>query len=175
MARATVRLLSLALSMVAVHASVCEAQDVQWGLKGGVNSSSVSAVVDYYGWLLCCDPRVPGTRIESSRGAGLTAGGFVAFPVHTWFGVQSDVLLSRRRHSVDLRPYEAIQATFTRDHVEISGLAKLEFVAAGANHVYFGGGPVIGFRVGEDTESSDPRLRRGDPETDIAIVAGFRF
>jgi hypothetical protein len=34
---------------------------------------------------------------------------------------------------------------------------------------------VIGFRVGEDTESSDPRLRRGDPETNIYVVQAFPY
>jgi hypothetical protein len=164
------RIVSIAIASVLSLVSVCAAQSIHWGAKAGVNSTSVNDVTDYYDWVLCCHPRFPDATVGASSGAGVTAGGFVALPIHGWLGLQGEVGFSRKRHSVDLQPYEAIEATFTRDYVEVAGLAKVEFPVTAQNHLYVAGGPVFGFRIAEEAESSDPRLTRGDPETDIYVV-----
>jgi hypothetical protein len=151
-------------------ASISGAQTVEWGAKAGINWSSVNAVPDYYDWLLCCHPLLPDARVEAGSSTGVNAGGFVAVPIHKWFGVQGELLFSRRRHRVDLQPYEAIQATFTRDYIEAAGLVKLELAAAGRHRLYVASGPVLGLRIGERAESSDPSVKRGNPETDIYVV-----
>lgn len=150
--------------------SVSSAQTIEWGAKAGINRSSVNAVPGYYDWFLCCHPLFPDAMVDATSSAGFTAGGFVAVPIQSWFGVQGELLFSRRRHSVDLQPYEAIQATFTRDYLEAAGLAKLDFPISTQSRLYVMSGPVFGFRIGEDAESSDPRLVRGDPNTDIYVV-----
>ena len=71
---------------------------------------------------------------------------------------------------MDLRPYEAITATFTRDSVDAAALVTLEFPVTSRNRAYVASGPVFGFRIGEEAETSDPRLVRGNPETDIYVV-----
>jgi hypothetical protein len=38
------------------------------------------------------------------------------------------------------------------------------------HHAYVATGPVFGFKVGEHADSSDARLARGNPETDIYVV-----
>jgi hypothetical protein len=85
-------------------------------------------------------------------------------------GVQGETLFSRKSHSVDLQPYEAIQATFSRDYVEVVGLVKLDMPVSRQNHAYVASGPAFGFKIGEHADSSDPRLVRGNPETDIYVV-----
>jgi hypothetical protein len=155
--------------------SISGAQTVQWGAKAGINSASVNAVPDYYDWVLCCDPLFPDAMVDATSSAGFTTGGFVAVPIHTWFGIQGEMLFSRKRHSVDLQPYERIQATFVRDYVEVAGLAKLEFPVTGENRLYIASGPVFGFRTREYAESSDPRLTRGDPETDAYVVQALPY
>jgi len=170
-----VRIVSITLAAVFSLVSISGAQTVRWGAKAGINSSSVNAVPDYYDWVLCCHPLYPDAMVDAASSAGFTAGGVVALPIHTWFGVQGEILFSRKRHSVDLRPYEAIQATFTRDYVEAAGLVKLEFPVTSQNHVYVASGPVFGFRIGEHAESSDPSLTRGDPETDIYVVQALAY
>ena len=168
------RIGSLTVAAVLSLVSISAAQEVQWGAKAGINRSSVNAVPDYYDWLLCCLPRFPDAVVDATSSAGVTAGGFAALPIHRWFGVQGEMLFSRRRHFVDLQPYEAIQVTFTRDYIEAAGLAKLEFPVTSQHHIYVASGPVFGFRVGEDAESS-PTLRRGDPETDIYVVQTLAY
>lgn len=151
------------------------AQTVQWGAKIGVNSSSVNAVPEYYDWLLCCHPLTPDAMVDASSSTGLTAGGFVAWRIHRSFGLQGEALFSRKRHSVDLQPYEPTEVTFARDYVEVVGLARLEFPVTNGNHLYVAAGPVFGVRVGEYAESSDRRLTRGDPETDIYAVQALVY
>ena len=115
-------------------------------------------------------PLFPEAKVDASPGTAFVAGGFAALPLHRWFDVQGELLFSRRRHSVDLQPYEAIQIPFTRDYVEASGLARLKFPSSDRNHFYLAAGPVFGFRVGEHAASSDANLRRGDPNTDIYAI-----
>ncbi|MGB2713227.1 MAG: outer membrane beta-barrel protein [Vicinamibacterales bacterium] len=153
----------LALARIAVFALVAvlavaadgTAQSTGWGAKVGINTTSLNGVPDYYDWLLCCHPRAPDAMVDASSATGFAAGVFAASRLHRWFAVQGEVLFSRRRHSVDLQPYEAIDITFTRDYVEAAGLARFEFALAGENHMYVAAGPVFGFRVGEKAESSN--------------------
>ena len=164
------RLASTTLAAVFYLASIAGAQTVHWGAKAGINSTSVKAVADYYDSFLCCHPLDPDAMVDSAPGAGFTAGGFAAVPIHAWLGVQGELLFSRNRHAVDLRPYEAIKATFTRDSVEAAALVKLEFPLTSGNRAYVASGPIFGFRIGEQAETSEPRLVRGNPETDIYVV-----
>jgi outer membrane protein with beta-barrel domain len=165
------RIAAITLTTILLLVSISRAQTVQWGAKAGVNRSSVNAVPDYYDWLLCCHPLVPDAMVDARPGAGFTGGLFAARPIRNWFGVQGDVLLSQKRHSVDLRPYEPIEVTFTRTYVEASGLAKLEF----PTHIYIGSGPAFGFRVGAQASSSDASLKRGDPDTDIYAIQALIY
>ena len=157
------RIAAFTLTTVLSWVSISTAQAVQWGAKAGANSSSVQAVPEYYDWLLCCHPLFPDAMVDATPAGGFTGGLFAARTVRNWFGVQGEVLLSQKRHSVDLRPYEPIEVTFTRTYVEASALAKLEF----PKHIYVAGGPALGFRIGQRASSSDASLSRGDPDTDI--------
>lgn len=153
----------LALARIAVFALVAvlavaadgTAQSTGWGANVGINTTSLNGVPDYYDWLLCCHLLAPDPMVDASSATGFAAGVFAASRLHRWFAVQGEVLFSRRRHSVDLQPYEAIDITFTRDYVEAAGLAQFEFALAGENHMYVAAGPVFGFRVGDKAESSN--------------------
>jgi outer membrane protein with beta-barrel domain len=164
-----------AVAVLLLLPSTSTAQTFEGGAKIGINSSSVNAVPDYYDWLLCCHPLDPNAMVDARSATGFTAGGFAGVRFHRWFAVQGEMLFSRKRHAVDLRPYEAIQITFTRDYIETAGLAKLQFPVADENQIYVAGGPVLAFRVGEDAASSDATLRRGNPETDIYALQALIY
>jgi hypothetical protein len=55
------------------------------------------------------------------------------------------------------------------------GLARFEFPVTSENRLYVATGPVFGFRLGEDAESSDASLRRGDAETDIYALQALVY
>lgn len=169
------RIVSLTFGLLVSCATLVAAQTIEWGVKGGVNGSAVNAVPDYYDWVLCCEPGRPDARVDATAGTGVTGGGFVAFPITRRLAVQGEVLFSRRRHAVNLEPYEPIEITFTRDYVEAAGLVKVEWPLAGRNGIYLAGGPVVGYRIGEDAESSDPRLVRGNPETEVYVVQALAY
>jgi hypothetical protein len=149
---------------------VVEAQGVEWGVKAGVHNTSVAGVSDYYDWLLCCHPLFPNARVEPAGGVGGTAGVFLALPIRRGIAVQTEVNLSRKRHSVDLEPYEPIDVTFTRDVVEAAALLKLARAVGSQQGFYALAGPVLSFRIGESADSNDPNLSRGNPETDVYVT-----
>lgn len=130
---------------------------------------------DYYDWLLCGHPLFPGATVEPKAGVNGTGGVFVAAPVAGWFGVQGELLFSRRQHSVDLAPFETMTLSFRRDYVEAAGLARATIPAGRASRVYAGVGPVFGFRVGENATSSDPSVRFGDPGTNVYVVQALAY
>jgi hypothetical protein len=168
--RQLLRPAALAAALLASVPDPGAAQGIEWGVKAGVNAASVNAVPDYYDWLLCCEPGRPDARVDSAARPSITGAGFVAFPLTRRLAIQGELLISRRRHAVDLEPYEPIDITFTRDYVEAAGLVKLEVPVAGRTSIYVAGGPVFGYRIGEEAKSSDPRLDRGNPETEVYVV-----
>lgn len=159
-----------AVAIVVLTAGRSDAQSVQWGAKAGITSSSVSEVADYYDWVLCCHPLFPHARVDSQAGINGTAGVFVAAPIAGWFGVQGELLYSRRQHAVDLQPYENVTLSFRRDYVDAVALARATIPTGGFSRFYAAAGPVLGFKVGEDAKSSDPSLRVGNPATNICAV-----
>jgi len=144
-------------------------------VKAGINSASANAVPAYYDFLLCCHPLFPDAIVDASAGTGFAGGGFASLRIHPQFAVQGELLFSRKRHGVDLQPYEAIEIAFGRDYVEVVGLARLEFPLARQNHIYAAAGPVFGFRIGERADSSDRRLTRGNPDTEIYAVQALVY
>jgi Outer membrane protein beta-barrel domain len=164
------RIVSVTVAAVVSLVSICGAQTVTWGAKAGINRTSIDAVPEYYDWVLCCHPQFPDAMVDAAPSAGATAGGFVALPIRGRFGVQGEVLFSRRRHAVDLDPYEPLRLTFARNYVEVAGLLKLEVPVRRQHRAYVAGGPVFGFKTGEHAESSGPSITRGNPETDIYVV-----
>jgi len=160
-----------AIALIAIISTVpLYAQPIEWGVKAGVNSTSVASVPEYYDWLLCCVPSNPGAMVESTARTGVVGGAFVAVPITGWVAVQGDVLLAHRRHFVDLRPYENNQVTFARDYVDTAGLLRLAFPVRDEHRVYVAGGPVVSFRVGEGSRSKEPGLRRGDRDIDVYVL-----
>ena len=174
MTRAARRSLAGTLLALLLSVSPLFAQSLQWGVKAGANTSSVGGVPDYYDWVLCCHPLYPDARVDAGSNGGFTAGGFVVVPIGRRFSIQSELLLARRRHSVDLSPYESIRITFGRDYLEASALPTL-IVPAGSGSIYLAAGPVIGFRVGEQARASDPTLQRGDPDTDLYVMEALPY
>jgi hypothetical protein len=164
------RTAALLLGLLVFSANAGSGQTIEWGLKGGINSASINAVPDYYDWLLCCEPGRPDARVDAKAGTGITGGGFVTFPIRRRLAVQGELMVARRRHAVNLEPYEPIDITFTRHYIEAAGLLKFDLPFAGGNGLYVSGGPIVGYRTGQDTERSDPRLVRGNPETEPYVV-----
>ena len=164
------RRLAVAFLLLCSFAPASAAQTVQWGAKAGFNASAVEQIVEYYDWVLCCLPANPDARVTSTVSGGFTAGGFVTWPTRGRIALQGELSFSRRRHGVDLAPYESIQITFRRDDVETAALARLQFPLGRMNQIFVGAGPVFSFKVGEGAASSDRTLRRGDPETTVYVV-----
>ena len=185
-----IRIGTVALIAVISAVPLC-AQSIEWGVKAGVNSTSVASVPEYYDWLRCCDPLNPAAMVESTARRGFVGGAFIAVPITGWVALQGDVLLAQRRHFVDLEPYENNQITFERDYVDTSGLVRLAFSVRGEGRVYVAGGPAVSFRVGEGSRSfvsaggHEPTLQRlilqfgpfmeAAKSRDVSVLAGFRF
>jgi outer membrane protein with beta-barrel domain len=172
---AAVRIVLLAIVGLLSVAATGGAQTVQWGAKAGINRSSVPRVPDYYDWLLCCHPLFPNAMVDAGSGTGFTAGAFVEIPVRGTFGVQGELMVSRRRHAVDLEPYYSIKATFARDYIEAAGLARFGSPSTGDHQVYVAIGPVVGWRIREDATSNEPSLTRRHSDTDIYVVQTLAY
>lgn len=175
MGRSALGVVAFAILAVVALPSIGNAQMLHWGLKGGLGTSSVGGVPDYYDFVLCCHPLYPDARVGSTPKRGFTFGGFADFPIVDRFAIQAELLVTQRRHAVDLQPYQPIQIEFTRDSVEAAGLAKLEFAAGRVNSFYVAGGPVLGFLGSQSAFSGDPELRRGDSETNIYVVQALPY
>lgn len=163
------------IAWLALTPAPADAQSAGWGVKAGVNRTSVGSVADYYNWILCCLPSAPDATVESSSRGGFTAGGFFEVPITGPLGFQGELLFARRRHAVDLQPFEEIRITFTRDHLEAAALLKGTASLTSEHALYLAGGPVFGWRVGESADSSDPALRRGDPATNVYVVQALAY
>jgi hypothetical protein len=175
MTRIGVRAVAFAILTVVAVPSIGSAQMLHWGLKGGLGTTTVGGVPDYYDFVLCCHPLDPDARVGSKPKRGFTFGGFAACPIVDRFAIQAELLVTQRRHAVDLQPYQPIQIEFTRDSVEVAGLAKLEFPVGLVNSFYVAGGPVLGFLGSQSAVSGDPELRRDDSETNIYVVQALPY
>jgi Outer membrane protein beta-barrel domain len=164
-----------AIAAVVSLPSMSSAQISHWGVKAGLGSTTVGGVPDYYDFVLCCHPLYPDALVKSTPKRGFTFGGFAEFPIVGPFGIQTELLVTQRRHAVDLEPYQPIQVEFTRDSVETSALAKLEFPVGPMNAWYVAGGPVLGFLGSQSAFSGDPELRRGDAEANIYVVQALPY
>jgi Outer membrane protein beta-barrel domain len=170
-----VRAVALAIAAMLVLPSLSSAQILHWGVKGGLGTTTVGGVPDYYDFVLCCHPLDPDARVGSTPKRGFTFGGFADFPIVDRFAVQADLLVTQRRHAVDLQPYTPIQIEFTRDSVEMAGLAKVEFPVGRLNSFYVAGGPVLGFLGSQSAFSGDPELRRGDADVNLYVVQALPY
>lgn len=159
-----------AIALIAiVSASPLHAQSIEWGLKAGVGNASVASAPEYYDWLLG-NPMNPKAMVQSTARRGFVGGVFLAVPITALVALQGDVLVTQRRHFVDLRPHENNQVTFERDYVDAAGLVRLAFPARGDHRIYVAGGPVVSFRIAEGSRSKEIGLRRGDRDIDTGVM-----
>jgi hypothetical protein len=157
-----------AVAFIAIIFAVpLHAQSIEWGVKGGVGSTSVASMSEYYDWFLCCHPLNPNAMVQSTARRGFVGGVFVDLPITGWVSLQGDVLLAQRRHLVDLQPYDSNQVTFERDYVDAAGLVRLAFPLGAEHRIYLAGGPVVSLRLGEGSRSKEPGLRRGDRDIEV--------
>jgi hypothetical protein len=149
--------------------SVAVAQDVAYGVKGGLNLATVSF-----------DPELP---LDYGLRLGIVAGAFVSLPLGSRLAVQPEALFSQKGAAVD---DNGVDATLRLDYVEIPVLLKYSLSAArtpGGTSVFVFGGPAVAFKIraeasatfGEETIDDDIDEDIEDMDLGIAFGAGVAF
>jgi hypothetical protein len=154
---------------VASSPSVAVAQDVAYGVKGGLNLATVSF-----------DPELP---VDYGLRLGIVAGAFVSLPLGSRLAVQPEALFSQKGAAVD---DDGVDATLRLDYVEIPVLLKYSLSGArtaGRPSVFVLGGAAVAFKIraeasatfGEETIDDDVDEDIEDVDLGIAFGAGLAF
>ena len=123
------RVLSGLIVLVVLCGSPAQAQEINWGVKGGVNLASLNAK----------EEPAPdfGYRI------GLVAGGFVTWRLGTHFDLQPEALFSQQGASIG---DDVTDATIELDSLVVPILARYKLRPSGGGLVFFAG-PSLGFSL----------------------------
>jgi hypothetical protein len=117
------------LVLVLACAGRAAAQDVSWGVKGGVNFATLAVDVD------------PGP--DFNYRIGLVAGGFVTWPVGSRLDIQPEVLFSQQGATLDATD---VQPTIKLDSLVTPVLVRYALRPGHRGLVIFGG-PSLGFKL----------------------------
>jgi len=149
--------------------SVAVAQDVAYGVKGGINLATVSF-----------DPELP---VDYGLRLGIVAGAFVSLPLGSRLAVQPEALFSQKGAAVDA---DGVDATLRLDYLEIPVLLKYSLSGArtpGRHCVFVFGGPAVAFKIraeasatfGEETIDDDVDEDIENVDLGVAFGAGVSF
>jgi hypothetical protein len=105
------------------------AQDVSWGVKGGVNFATLSVDTD------------PGPSFKYR--IGLVAGGFFTWPVASHLDIQPEALFSQQGATLDVTDVEPV---IEIDSLATPVLVRYKLRPTGRGLVIFGG-PSFGFKL----------------------------
>jgi len=140
------------------------AQDVSWGIKGGVNFATLSADTD------------PGP--DFGYRIGLVAGAFFTWPIASHFDIQPEGLFSQQGASLKATGLDSV--TVKLDSVVVPVLVRYRLRSSGTGLVVFGG-PSIGFNVqakatadiGDQSISDDFKDDVEDVDYGVVFGAGW--
>lgn len=124
---------ALLLATLLAFSTVSSAQ-AQFGLKGGINLSSISG-------------DTAGSNISSK--IGLAAGGFFQFNVSPQLAVQAEILFSQKGFKFDNGRSEQTRSI---SYVEVPLLGRFNIPTNGNLELGLMVGPAVGFKVSESTE-----------------------
>jgi hypothetical protein len=123
------RVLSGLLVFALLCASPAMAQQVTWGVKGGVNLATLDVNVD--------------PSPEFKYRIGLLAGGFFTWPLGARFDLQPEALFSQQGAKLDDL---GADATIKTDYLVTPILVRYKLSSSGRGLVLFGG-PSLGFKL----------------------------
>jgi hypothetical protein len=132
------------------------AQEVQYGLKGGVNVSNVAFTAE-------------GVTVTPGARAGLAVGGFVTRELRDGWSGLAEVLLTMKGTEMDLDVPDA-RARLT--YVEIPLLIRAALDGPSASRLHLYAGPALAFKVGENL---DPDLEDDDDASGDNVFKPFDF
>lgn len=134
---------------IVFSASTAQAQKFNWGIKGGVNISSLTGDIE-----------------RTKPLAGFNAGLFAEIKVLKLLAIQPEVVYSTQGTAFDDFEGHSVESV-KLDYINIPVLAKLYIF----NLVYLEAGPQIGFLVNAKQGSVD--YKDNVEDTDLAIAAGL--
>lgn len=155
------RLLAAAIAAIVFAHADAAAQQLQAGVRAGVNLANVSVDGD-------------DSRPSFDTRAGLVAGAFVTWQAVSWLQVQPEVLYAAKGASLE---QEGIDAQLILDYLEVPLLARVTRRVSGTS-VYVVAGPALAWRLGaksraEFSGATEEIDLAGDVESfDLGIVAG---
>ena len=123
------RVLSGVFVLVMLSGSLAGAQEISWGVKGGVNLATLGTKEE------------PAPDFEFR--VGLVAGGFVTWRLSTRFDVQPEALFSQQGASVS---DDIVDAKIEIDSLVVPILARYKLRPSGGGLVLFAG-PSLGFTL----------------------------
>jgi hypothetical protein len=151
-----VRTAAAAAAAIALFAGTAAAQDVQYGLKAGLNVSNIGFTAEDVTVL-------PGAR------AGLVVGGYAERALRDgWSGV-AEVLLTMKGSKLDV-PGTDPKVRLT--YLEVPVLARAELLGPRSSRVHLYAGPAFAFKVGENV---DPDLDDDDDTSGDDVFQPFDF
>ena len=163
MKNSVTHLVLLACAAVAFAPGVAAAQAVGFGVKGGVNVSTIAF-----------DP----SELEWGMTFGAVAGGFVALPLGSRVTIQPEGLFSQKGGTVDL---DDIEASIRLTYLEVPVLVKFAVWSDGGRSFSLFGGPSLAFNLSSDTsatvggEDIDVDIDDDVETFDFGIAAGLEY
>jgi len=155
------KILSLAL-MIGLFASVSTAQEIKYGLKGGINFANI----DFSGG---------GMSASASSVTNFSVHGIVDYAISPGFSIQPGLGISGKGTKFEIGGDDLTLNTLYLE-VPVNALAK--FNVANAGKFYAGAGPYLGIKLSSkakmDGETED---LEGWKDTDFGVnlAAGFEF
>ncbi|HET7217831.1 MAG TPA: porin family protein [Vicinamibacterales bacterium] len=120
----------LLVVLMAGAANGAAAQELSYGVKGGVTFATLSFD--------------PSSEISYDLRTGIVAGGFVAFPLGSRLAIQPEGLFAQKgAKAEDL----GVSVTIKIDYVEVPVLVKYRIAGGSARSFHLFGGPSVAFKV----------------------------
>lgn len=151
----------LVLGALLLVPAVASAQDVAYGVKGGITFATIAF-----------DPE-PGA--DSGMRAGLAVAGFATIRVGSRLAVQPEAFFTRKGTSLS---DNGVDAKVHLDYLEVPVLLKYAIASSGARDIHVFGGPAVAFKLGaaSEAEFGGEPVEVGLDETiedlDLGIVFG---
>jgi hypothetical protein len=150
-------LVAFAAAALLLTAAEAAAQNIQYGLKGGLSFSHVAFSDD------------DDVTVTPEGRAGLVVGGFVTRQLREGWSAVAELLLSMKGSKLDAGGSDAkVRLTY----VEIPLLASAELTGPSASRLHLYAGPALAFKVGENV---DPDLDDDDDAAGDNVFKPFDF
>lgn len=163
------RICALVLGGILAFGTAARAQDVQVGVKGGVNLANLEFEAE-------------GVDVNFERRTGFVGGLFVVWPLGGQVGLQTEALYSQRGAEIEDPDVDAT-GKVKLDYLEVPVLLRLSTPASSGTSFHVFAGPSLGFRVrargegtvGNFTETEDLSDEIEKFDLGLSIGAGADF